>query len=137
IELFVFFFSSRRRHTRFSRDWSSDVCSSDLMAIKEMEKLSQLALEKWEVSRLLMLHVVGEKEIGEPVVVLGIASPHRDTAFQACRFLIDELKKTVPIWKKELYEDGSIWVNAHPRLMRKALVDKYGRQLNYLILWGT
>jgi len=84
------------------------------MAIKEMEKLSQLALEKWEVSRLLMLHVVGEKEIGEPVVVLGIASPHRDTAFQACRFLIDELKKTVPIWKKEFYEDGSIWVNAHP-----------------------
>ena len=84
------------------------------MAIKELEKLANLAMEKWPVSKLLLLHIVGEKEIGEPVVVVGIASPHRDTAFEACRFLIDELKKTVPIWKKEFYEDGSIWVNAHP-----------------------
>ena len=84
------------------------------MALKEMEKLADLTQEKWGVSKLLMLHIVGEKEIGEPVVVIGVASPHRDTAFEACRFLIDELKKTVPIWKKEFYEDGSIWVNAHP-----------------------
>jgi molybdopterin synthase catalytic subunit len=84
------------------------------MALKEMEKLAAMARQKWTVSKLLMLHVVGEKAVGEPVVVIGIASPHRQEAFEATRFLIDELKKTVPIWKKEFYRDGSIWVNAHP-----------------------
>ena len=84
------------------------------MAIKEMEKLAALASEKWNLSSLLMVHVVGAKKVGEPVVVIGISSPHRQEAFEASRFLIDELKKTVPIWKKEYYQDGSIWVNAHP-----------------------
>ena len=86
----------------------------EAMAIKEMEHLAGLAAERWTLSKLLMLHVVGEKAVGEPVVAIGIASPHRLEAFEASRFLIDELKKTVPIWKKEFYEDGSIWVNAHP-----------------------
>jgi len=84
------------------------------MALKEMEKLAKQATENWTLSKLLIYHVVGEKAIGEPVVVIGVASSHRQVAFEACRFLIDELKKTVPIWKKEFYEDGSIWVNAHP-----------------------
>jgi len=61
-----------------------------------------------------MVHAVGEKPIGDAVVAIGAASPHRQAAFEASQFLIDELKKTVPIWKKEYYEDGSIWVNAHP-----------------------
>jgi molybdopterin synthase catalytic subunit len=84
------------------------------MALKEMEKLAARASQNWSVAKLLMVHAVGEKAVGEPVVVIGIASPHRQEAFEATRFLIDELKKTVPIWKKEFYQDGSIWVNAHP-----------------------
>ena len=84
------------------------------MAIKEMEKLAALAENKWAVSKLLMVHAVGDKQIGEPVVVIGISAAHRQAAFEASRFLIDELKNTVPIWKKEFYEDGSVWVNAHP-----------------------
>ena len=84
------------------------------MALKEMEKLAAQATANWTLSKVLIHHVVGEKAIGEPVVVIGVASPHRQAAFEACRFLIDELKKTVPIWKKEFYEDGSMWVNAHP-----------------------
>ena len=84
------------------------------MAIKEMEKIAERAQEKWSISKLLMVHVVGEKAVGEAVVVTGIASPHRKEAFEATQFLIDELKKTVPIWKKEFYQDGSVWVNAHP-----------------------
>lgn len=84
------------------------------MAVKEMEKLAALAVQRWPITQLLMIHAVGEKAIGEPVVVIGVASPHREAAFEASRFLIDELKNTVPIWKKEFYEDGSIWVNAHP-----------------------
>lgn len=84
------------------------------MALKEMEKLAAQANQNWSVAKLLMIHAVGEKAVGEPVVVIGIASPHRQEAFEATRFLIDELKKTVPIWKKEFYQDGSIWVNARP-----------------------
>ena len=84
------------------------------MALKEMEKLAAQATSNWTLSKVLIHHVVGEKAIGEPVVVIGVASPHRQAAFEASRFLIDELKKTVPIWKKEFYEDGSMWVNAHP-----------------------
>lgn len=84
------------------------------MALKEMEKLAARASQNWSVAKLLMIHAVGEKAVGEPVVVIGIASPHRQEAFEATRFLIDELKQTVPIWKKEFYQDGSIWVNAHP-----------------------
>lgn len=84
------------------------------MAMKEMENIAQRAQGKWHISKLLMVHVVGEKAVGEAVVVTGIASPHRQEAFEATQFLIDELKKSVPIWKKEFYQDGSIWVNAHP-----------------------
>ncbi len=84
------------------------------MAMKEMEKLAAQASTTWQVSKLAIVHVIGEKAVGEPVVAIGIASPHRLEAFEATRFLIDELKKTVPIWKKEFYQDGSIWVNAHP-----------------------
>ena len=84
------------------------------MALKEMQKLAASAQQQWPVTKLVMLHAVGEKLVGEPVVIIGVASAHRDVAFTACRFLIDELKKTVPIWKKEYYQDNSIWVNAHP-----------------------
>lgn len=84
------------------------------MAVKEMEKLVAEAEKNWPVSKLYMVHAVGEKPIGDAVVVIGAAAAHRQAAFEASQFLIDELKKTVPIWKKEYYEDGSVWVNAHP-----------------------
>ena len=84
------------------------------MAISELEKLGETAKEKWDIEKVVILHVEGEKKIGEPVVVIGVTAPHRQASFEACRFLIDELKKKVPIWKKEFYEDESVWVNAHP-----------------------
>ncbi|WP_205500818.1 molybdenum cofactor biosynthesis protein MoaE [Rufibacter psychrotolerans] len=84
------------------------------MALKEMQKIARAAQQQWPIEKLVMLHAVGEKLVGEPVVIIGVASAHRDAAFTACRFLIDELKKTVPIWKKEYYQDNSVWVNAHP-----------------------
>ena len=86
----------------------------EVMAIKEMTRIAAAAKAQWPLSKIVMLHAVGEKAVGEPVVITGAASAHRDAAFAACRFLIDELKKTVPIWKKEFYEDSSIWVAAHP-----------------------
>lgn len=84
------------------------------MALKVMEDLGKQTEKQWPVKKLLMVHAVGEKQVGEPVVVIGIATPHRNDAFEACRFLIDELKKKVPIWKKEYFEDDTVWVNAHP-----------------------
>lgn len=84
------------------------------MALKQMEKIALQAQQQWPLEGLVMQHAVGEKQIGEPVVVIGTSSAHRDASFAACRFLIDELKKTVPIWKKEYYQDNSVWVNAHP-----------------------
>lgn len=60
--------------------------------------------------RMLVQHRTGVVEIGEPAVVIAVASPHRDKSFRACRFLIDELKKTLPVWKKEVYEDGEHWI---------------------------
>lgn len=86
----------------------------EAMALKEMMRIADAAQAQWPLSKVVMLHVVGEKTVGEPVVITGASSAHRDAAFAACRFLIDELKKTVPIWKKEFYEDSSIWVAAHP-----------------------
>ncbi len=84
------------------------------MALAEMQKIATAAYTGWPLSGVVMQHVTGEKKVGEPVVIVGASSAHREAAFEACRFLIDELKKTVPIWKKEFYEDGSVWVNAHP-----------------------
>jgi molybdopterin synthase catalytic subunit len=79
-----------------------------------MKKIADRAAERWPLSRIVMHHVTGEKAVGDAVVVVGASSAHRQAAFEACRFLIDELKATVPIWKKEFYTDSSIWVAAHP-----------------------
>jgi len=84
------------------------------MALKQMKRIAEDALSKWTLHKLVMIHSTGEKMPGEAVVAVGVSSAHRDVSFQACRFLIDELKGSVPIWKKEFYNDGSIWVNAHP-----------------------
>lgn len=80
------------------------------MAEKEMRKLGEEARKKWEVNSIGVLHRVGHVPIGEASVMIAVASPHRDDAFRACRYIIDELKKRVPIWKKELYEGGEVWI---------------------------
>ncbi|MEO9660974.1 MAG: molybdenum cofactor biosynthesis protein MoaE [Maribacter dokdonensis] len=84
------------------------------MALKEMDKIADRAFEKWTLNKVVMRHAVGEKGVEEPVVVVGASSAHRDACFEACRFLIDTLKETVPIWKKEKFKNKSVWVSAHP-----------------------
>ncbi|MRG45860.1 molybdenum cofactor biosynthesis protein MoaE [Chitinophaga sp. SYP-B3965] len=84
------------------------------MAILEMEKIAAQMYEKWQVKRVAMLHVTGEKLPGEVVVAIAVAAPHRGAAFEACQYAIDTLKETVPIWKQEFFEDGAVWVAAHP-----------------------
>ncbi|NND07376.1 MAG: molybdenum cofactor biosynthesis protein MoaE [Saprospiraceae bacterium] len=84
------------------------------MAIKEMKKIAADVGEKWDVKRMCIQHRIGTLDIGEIPVVIAVATPHRAAAFAACQYTIDTLKETVPIWKKEFYADGSIWVSAHP-----------------------
>jgi molybdopterin synthase catalytic subunit len=84
------------------------------MALKEMEKIAAQAIEKWPVQKLLIHHRTGVLGVGEVPVVIAVSCAHRDAAFEACRFVIDTLKQTVPIWKKEVFEDGETWVAAHP-----------------------
>lgn len=84
------------------------------MAIREMEALAETAKAKWPIKKLVMIHALGSKKVGEPVVIIGTSTAHRKDAFESCEFLIDELKKSVPIWKKEYFSDQTVWVNSHP-----------------------
>ncbi|MEQ1923250.1 MAG: molybdenum cofactor biosynthesis protein MoaE [Pyrinomonadaceae bacterium] len=80
------------------------------MALKEMQKLIETAKAEFEISNVGIVHRTGKLEIGETSVVISVAAPHRKAAFAACEWLIKELKRTVPIWKKEVYADGEEWV---------------------------
>jgi molybdopterin synthase catalytic subunit len=84
------------------------------MAINEMKKIAQQASDKWPVQKVLIHHRTGALQVGEVPVVIAVSAAHRDAAFDACRYIIDTLKQTVPIWKKEFFEDGEVWVAAHP-----------------------
>lgn len=84
------------------------------MALKEMQKIANDAMTKWPLQRVLIHHRTGVLQIGEIPVIIAVSSPHRDATFDACRYIIDTLKQTVPIFKKEVFEDGEEWVAAHP-----------------------
>ncbi len=80
------------------------------MALKEMGKLTEQARRKFEIAAVGIVHRLGRLEIGETSVVISIAAPHRKAAFAACEWMIRELKQKVPIWKKEVFEDGEVWI---------------------------
>ena len=84
------------------------------MALAEMEKIVKQAFEKWPVQKALVHHRTGVLQVGEVPVIIAVSAAHRAAAFDACRYIIDTLKQTVPIWKKEIFEDGEVWVAAHP-----------------------
>ncbi len=84
------------------------------MAITEMQKIVNTAKQKWSIEKIAVVHRVGLLEIGDVPVVIAVSTPHRKDSFDACQFVIDTLKETVPIWKKEIFEDGEVWVSAHP-----------------------
>ncbi|MDQ3179348.1 MAG: molybdenum cofactor biosynthesis protein MoaE [Acidobacteriota bacterium] len=80
------------------------------MALKEIKNLIEKAHGQFEIAHVAVVHRLGKLEIGETSVVISVSAPHRKAAFEACEWLIRELKRTVPIWKKEVYADGEIWV---------------------------
>jgi len=86
----------------------------DSMVIQEMQKIVNQAKEKWPVEKMAIHHRKGTLQIGEVAVVIAVSTPHRNDAFEACKFVIETLKKTTPIWKKEIYEGGEEWVSPTP-----------------------
>ena len=86
------------------------------MALKEMAKLIRQAHEKYAIENVGIVHRLGRLEIGETSVVISVSAPHRRAAFEACEWLIVELKRVVPIWKKEVYADGEVWIEGEKQL---------------------
>jgi len=84
------------------------------MAIKEMQQIAVRAMKQFAIKKILIHHAEGLLTIGEIPVIIAVASAHRNAAFEACQFAIDTLKETVPIWKKEYFNNGEVWVNTHP-----------------------
>ncbi len=91
-----------------------DFDTYDTMAEKEMNKIALQCFDKFEIERIAIHHRKGYVGIKDIAVIISVSSGHRDASFQACRYAIDTLKDTVPIWKKEHLEDGSYWVGARP-----------------------
>jgi molybdopterin synthase catalytic subunit len=79
------------------------------MALKELHKLAAHAKREWSTTRIALWHRLGPVAVGEASIVIAVSCPHRADAFSACRYLIDTLKETVPIWKKEVYDDSARW----------------------------
>lgn len=87
----------------------------DSMALHQLRKVAEQATEKWPmVQKITVVHRKGTLYIGDVAVVVAVSTPHRAESFAACQYIIDTLKQVVTIWKKEFYEDGDVWVAAHP-----------------------
>ncbi len=84
------------------------------MAVKEMQKIAETMAERWDALKISIHHRTGTLELGDIAVIIAVCTPHRKASFEACQYAIDTLKETVPIWKKEYFEDGAVWVAAHP-----------------------
>jgi molybdopterin synthase catalytic subunit len=103
-----------RNNTRGRRTLYLDYEAYEEMALKQMNGLAEQARERFGVRQVTIVHRLGRLEIGETSVLIVVASAHRGAAFDACRWVIDTLKKTVPIWKKETFADGAVWADGEP-----------------------
>lgn len=100
-----------RNNTRGRRTLFLDYEAYEEMALRQMESLAESAISQFAIRDALIVHRLGRLNIGESSVLIVVASAHRGAAFEACRWIIDILKKTVPIWKKEFFEDGAVWAD--------------------------
>jgi molybdopterin synthase catalytic subunit len=103
-----------RNHSRGRRTLHLDYEAYEEMAVGQMRELGRKARERFGVRHVTMVHRLGRLEIGETSVLIVVASAHRSAAFEACRWLIDTMKQTVPIWKKETFADGAVWAPGEP-----------------------
>lgn len=103
-----------RNQTRGRRTLYLDYEAYEQMALKQMKELAEEALARFDVRHVTVVHRLGRLQIGETSVFILVASAHRAAAFDACRWVIDTLKQTVPIWKKETFVDGAVWAPGEP-----------------------
>jgi molybdopterin synthase catalytic subunit len=101
----------------FAREWTKGRRTKhlvyeayDAMAMSEMQRLGVEAHNRFDIAHIGIVHRTGRLEIGETSVAISVSAPHRKAAFEACEWAIRELKRTVPIWKKEVYDDGEEWI---------------------------
>lgn len=104
------FIGTARNHNEGRRVISLEYETYSEMAEKELIRLGEEAKRKWKIQRIAITHRVGPVQTGEASVVIAVSAAHRQDAFDACRFAIEEIKKTVPIWKKEIFEGGEVWI---------------------------
>jgi molybdopterin synthase catalytic subunit len=103
-----------RNHTRDRRTLFLEYEAYDEMATKQLQSLAEQARSQFSIREVAIVHRLGRLEIGQTSVLIAVASAHRAAAFEACRWLIDTLKRSVPIWKKEHFEGGAVWADGEP-----------------------
>jgi molybdopterin synthase catalytic subunit len=100
-----------RDHARGKRVVSIFYEAYEPMALRELAEIRRQAMERWPLTEVGIVHRIGHLELEETSVFIAVSSPHRNEGFEACRFIIDTIKARVPIWKKEFYKDGDVWVD--------------------------
>jgi MoaE-MoaD fusion protein len=103
-----------RNNSRGRRTLYLEYESYESMAVSKLRELAAESLRRFRVRNVALVHRLGHLEIGESSVLIAVFSAHRAAAFDACRWIIDTLKRTVPIWKKEFFEDGAVWADGEP-----------------------
>jgi molybdopterin synthase catalytic subunit len=100
-----------RNHSHGRRTLYLEYEAYETMAVEKMREIGAQAHEKFAIDRVAMVHRLGRLEVGETSVFIAVSAAHRGAAFEACRWAIDTLKRAVPIWKKEFFEDGAVWAD--------------------------
>lgn len=103
-----------RNNTRGRKTLYLEYSAYEEMALAQMRSLAAEAKQRFAVREVAMVHRLGRLEVGETSILIAVAAAHRGPTFEACRWLIDTLKKQVPVWKKEHFVDGSVWVDGEP-----------------------
>ena len=111
----VLFLGTVRRHNLGREVIHLEYEAYPAMAESEMTKIVREARRRYAVSEMALVHRTGTLKIGEVAVGVAVAAPHRAAAFLACGFAIEELKRTVPIWKKEVFQGGEVWIEDQPK----------------------
>ena len=104
------FIGTTRNHNEGRKVIALDYEAYPEMAEKELARIGADANKQWPLCRMAIVHRLGPVQIGDASVIIAVSSAHRDAAFAASRFAIEEIKKTVPIWKKEVFEGGEVWI---------------------------
>jgi molybdopterin synthase catalytic subunit len=104
------FIGTTRNHNDGRKVIALDYDGYPEMAEKELARIGAVASKQWRICRMAIVHRLGPVQITEASVMIAVSSGHREAAFAACRFAIEEIKRTVPIWKKEVFEGGEVWI---------------------------